>query len=116
MSYLHGPTSAQDAEEESHDMLLESMAMRTDILTTLRYVFKHNDNMKNSFRENNAFVWVVTVISSLDRRSRNDLEDEAIFIFLLELLDTLAVALRGNKTNQVRVPSLLLYFFSLGHD
>jgi hypothetical protein len=41
--------------------------MRKDILSSLCFIFQHNENAKNAFRSGGGFIWVVSVLDGIVR-------------------------------------------------
>ncbi len=81
--------------------------MRRDILSTLCYIFRNNENAKNSFRTGGGFIWTVAVLDGIGRCmqqasliNKTENEDLDLFTFLKTLLYTLSVVLTGNVANQ----------------
>ena len=73
-----------------------------DILSTLCYIFQHNENAKNSFRSGGGFSWTVSVLDGIGRtiQSTSDVSEAELFTFLKTLLYTLSIVLTGNIANQ----------------
>jgi len=101
------------------------LIMRRDVLYYLCEMFRHNEILKDCFREKGGFIWSISVMNgigqSLDIKTEKISEDfnnkkkkhkekhhsikvenvpEEAFIFIKMLLNTVSSALKGNPENQ----------------